>query len=933
MTTAEAAESSAPRVFLSYAWEDDAYRALVKQLAVRLRQDGVDARLDAWHAQGVSIPEFMSREVRRADKVLVLCSPMYQQKVHAMEDGLPPTGVGWEAMVVTSALWDGRLRREQVEVALLRGSWRDAAPQFLSGTPHTDLSDPASFERQYRDLLRHLADHREAAPPLGQLPADIDPEPVEPLRGTPSHVAPARQRGSAGTAEDSEPREPAGFSEDSDPRAAQRRGSAGFAEEGGPSVAARLPPIWNIAEERNAHFTGRDEMLAALHQALCSGETAALTQAISGLGGVGKTTLALEYAYRYAGEYEGIWWIHAEEPATLARDYAELGPALGLPDRADQRQLVREVRQAVSQRQGLLLVFDNAADPEVIRPYLPLGPRRRVVVTTRAAVWPNANVQEVQELSLEAAVQFLQERTEQTDLEAAGAIATQLGCLPLALEQAAAYVEACRTTLPSYARLLEEHGLKLLEQGDVHQYPASVGTTWNLAFEQVRSCCPVAADLLCLCAYLAPEAIHLPELAGAAQRLPSRLGAAVVDELARNEARAALLRFSLIRAEGPVISVHRLVQRVTRERLTEPQRDEWQGAALRTVAELFPDDSHDVRNWSGASRWLAHALTVTSGRRAEELDAQASGALLNKVAMHFYSRANYSEAEPLCRRALSIGEASPGPDHPQVAVRLNNLALLLKVTNRLGEAELLYRRALSVAEASYGADHPEVATDLNNLANLLQVTNRLGEAELLYRRALSIDEASYGVDHPEVATDLNNLAVLLHAAGRLDEAEPLCRRALSIDEVSCGPDHPDVARDLNNLAALLHATGRLDEAEPLYRRALSIDETSLGPDHPEVATRLNNLAKLLQATNRLSEAESLYRRALSIGEASLGPGHPKVATRLNNLAKLLQATNRPREAEPLLRRAVNVLEASLGPDHPRTAEVLDNLRALLQQLA
>ena len=291
--------------------------------------------------------------------------------------------------------------------------------------------------------------------------------------------------------------------------------------------------------------------------------------------------------------------------------------------------------------------------------------------------------------------------------------------------------------------------------------------------------------------------------------------------------------------------------------------------------------------------------------------------------------ARYKTLEPLYRRALAIHEASVGPEHPDVAIGLNNLAGLLQATNRLGEAEPLYRRALAIHEASFGPEHPNVAIGLNNLAGLLQATNRLGEAEPLHRRALAIDEASFGPEHPNVATSLNNLAQLLQATNRLGEAEPLMRRALAIDEASFGPEHPNVAIGLNNLAGLLQATNRLGEAEPLYRRALAIHEASVGPEHPDVAIGLNNLAGLLQATNRLGEAEPLYRRALAIHEASVGPEHPEVALILNDLAVLLRATNRLGEAEPLYRRTLAIYEASFGPEHPNVATSLNNLAGLL----
>ena len=220
-----------------------------------------------------------------------------------------------------------------------------------------------------------------------------------------------------------------------------------------------------------------------------------------------------------------------------------------------------------------------------------------------------------------------------------------------------------------------------------------------------------------------------------------------------------------------------------------------------------------------------------------------------------------AEAEPLLRRAITIDVR---PDHPDFAVRLNNLGLLLHDTNRLAEAEPLYRRALGIEERSFGPNHPDVAARLNNLAQLLQATNRMSEAELSMRRAIAIVEKSVGPDHPDVGFALNTLAVLLQATNRLTESERLHRRALAIREKRLGPEHPNVATDVNNLARLLHASNRLSEAEPLYRRALAINEVSLGPGHPKVGNSLTNLAWLLAERDDWAAAAALGRRAKPI---------------------------------------------------------------------
>ena len=613
----------------------------------------------------------------------------------------------------------------------------------------------------------------------------------------------------------------------------------------GPRFPGSLPAIWNITVERNPYFTGRDQALAELHQALTAGQTAALTQAIKGLGGVGKSQLALEYAFRHAGEYDGIWWLHAEEPTTLARDYVDLAPKLGVPVVTDEGQMVRQVREQLSQRQRILLIFDNATEPSALKDYLPVHGARQIIVTTRAHTWPDAVAQDVKELSLDAAIAFLLKRTGQTDQAAAKDVASRLGRLPLALEQAVAYVVKCEKKLVDYAILLGNHGLDLLEMGHAHRHEKTVGTTWALAFEKVQANCPAAADLLHLCAFLAPEDIYLRDLAGASQHLPERLAKILVDELALDEAKATLLGLSLIRSDGDAISIHRLVQDVTRKGMDPAAGEQWLRIALRTVNQLFPFEPYDVRAWDMCSRWLAHDLIVVNWDKADTVDPSACARILNQTGLHLKSKANYKEAEPLLRRALAINESNLGPNHPEVARTLSNLALLLQDTNRLPDAEPLLRRALAIYEAILGPNHPYVAIYLNNLAELLRATNRLSDAELVFRRALAIDEASLGPNHPNVARDLNNLAQLLKATNRLSEAEPLSRRALAIDEASLSPNHPDVVRDLNNLAELLRVTNRLSDAEPLFRRAVSIFESSLGPDHPKTLTVRKNLELLL----------------------------------------------------------------------------------------
>ena len=303
---------------------------------------------------------------------------------------------------------------------------------------------------------------------------------------------------------------------------------------------------------------------------------------------------------------------------------------------------------------------------------------------------------------------------------------------------------------------------------------------------------------------------------------------------------------------------------------------------------------------------------------------------LNNLAMLIYSRGDYAKSEPLFQRALAIDEKALGPEHPDLATDLNNLAELYRAKGDYAKAEPLYQRALAIDEKALGPEHPEVAKYLNNLAALYREKGDYGRAEPLYQRSLATFEKALGPEHLNVATPLNNLAGLYREKGDYARAEPLYQRALAIYEKALGPEHPNVATSLNNLAFLHFSKGDYAKAEPLYQRALAILEKALGPEHPGVATLLNNLASLQDTMGDYEKAEPLYQRALAIHEKALGPEHPNLATDLNNLAGLYRAKGDYAKAESLYQRALAMREKALGPEHPDVAKSLGNLAVLYQ---
>jgi tetratricopeptide (TPR) repeat protein len=706
---------------------------------------------------------------------------------------------------------------------------------------------------------------------------------------------------------------------------------------------------WSIPYQRNPFFTGREELLARLHARLHTESSGSRIQilAMSGLGGIGKTQVALEYAYRYRHNYRAIFWVAAETPEVLLAEFVRLAEPLTLAVYPGQgvSELAALVMDWLNRHRDWLLIFDNVDCLESVRDYLPVGSdgNGQILLTTRAmAAGGLAEILSIEEMQgVEGELLLLRRAgllaanapVEETDDEVRGFAAqlvVELGGLPLAIDQAGAYITETGCSLSHYLRLFCECRAQLLVRRGVFPpgHPEPVAATWKLCFQRIEG--TVALDLLRLCAFLAPDSIPETILLQGACISDSRLVRLATDPLELDNALATLRGYSLIRrnADYSSVSLHRLVQAVLCDALKPAGRRVWARRAIRALGKALPEP--DPVHWREWQCYLPHIFNCVRLIDDYHLVSQEVGELLSQAGAMLRHYARYAEAEKLCERALHMNEQVLGVEHPGTAASLDYLATVLGIQRKYEQAARLYERALQIREQALGPAHPETASTINNLALLYTNWRRYHEAQDLYQRALQIREQALGPEHPDTATTLDNLALLYRQQSHYEQAEPLFKRALQIREHALGLAHPMTASTLNNLAVLYRLCGNYEQAEPLFKRALQIRELSLGPEHPATATALSNLAFLARLQGQHERSLRFYEQALRIREQAFGPEHPNTTITWLNMGELYQEIGANEQAERALQRALLTHEQAFGSEHPRVGSILEVYIKFLQ---
>ncbi|MEU8240146.1 FxSxx-COOH system tetratricopeptide repeat protein [Actinoplanes missouriensis] len=708
---------------------------------------------------------------------------------------------------------------------------------------------------------------------------------------------------------------------------------------GGPGTASGVrfpgagPAVTNLGV-RNLVFTGREEQIQAVYEALrAPGSAAAVVSgAVHGLGGVGKSALAVEYAYRFGSDYDVVWWIAAELPGTVAGQVARLARRLGLPEVADEQDAVAAVFDQLRGMGRWLLIYDNAEQPASLSGVLPAGGDGRVLVTSRWPDWrAHAHTVELPVWPRLESVAFLQVRTRHRDPLVLGELAGLVGDLPLAVEEAAAYLEQTGEDLAVYVALVRDRLRELFAvPGSADE--RRVGSVWTLSLNRVHASQPVAEQLLTLLAFLGPQVprdlpTKHPDV------LPAELGAAVGDRLVYNRLLEAVGRYALVSLNPDGIGMHRLVQAVVQARTQVAEEEaRWATIAVELIRRVFPDSSWEPASWPLCQMLIEHLLVVTDHAERLQICGEQAGWLLARASAYLRKRGQYRQAEPLARRALDRTRAVLGPHHFDTAERHDELGRVLQDLGRLDEALAQFEQALSIGLAALGPDHPDIGARRGSLGLVLQDLGRLDDALAQFEQALSIGLAALGPGDPIIGTRRNNLGLVLQNLGRLEDAHAQYEQALSISLAALGPDHPDIGTWRNNLGLVLRDLGRLDEALTQLELALRNNLAALGPDHPIVGARRGNLGSVLRELGRLEDAHAQLDQALSISLGALGPDHPDIGIWRNNLGLVLWDLDRLEDAHAQFEQALRICLAALGPDHRSTRTIQSRLDQLVNVL-
>jgi len=612
---------------------------------------------------------------------------------------------------------------------------------------------------------------------------------------------------------------------------------------------------------RNNYFAGREEILSKIYDGLQSDEAVALV----GLGGYGKTQTAVEYAYRHASDYKLIWYFNAESERQLEDDYREFAVRNLNMENARESEfapVLGAVENWFRANSSYLLIYENAEsfpnDNDGLKRYLPAGPQQKhIIINSRERLrGVTAKRLDADVFSMPDAVAFVQKRVHGASGGDAEALSRDLGCLPLALECAVAYIEENDGyTLAQYLRSFKKRKLAFLdEQPNATDYDRTILNVWGKTFEKItqeaeqNEQTKAALQLFRLCTYCAPDNIPLNLFINGRGKTPQPLQDTLdpEDVPAQDGVLRELLRYSLISVrredDSVFMNVHRLIQEVARQYFGDDE--EWAGYCL-DIADTVFDYQYGTRvEFDEFTVNLPHIIEIT--RSAESLlkddePQEKISSVYNEIGFGLYSQGEYDKALGWFDETLKICEKILGLEHPNTATANNNIANIYRVKGEYDKALARYNKALKIHEKVLGLEHSDTATAYNNIAGVYCAKGEYDKALMWYDKTLKIDEKVSGTEHLDTATTYNNIAHVYHAQGEYDKALEWYNKALKIRENALGTDHLDTATTYNNIAGVYHAKGEYDKARDLLLHTVIVFMRCNLINHPHCKSSLENL--------------------------------------------------------------------------------------------
>jgi cellulose biosynthesis protein BcsQ/tetratricopeptide (TPR) repeat protein len=715
-------------------------------------------------------------------------------------------------------------------------------------------------------------------------------------------------------------------------RPAQPGGSmAAQAED--PRFPGTIPPIWNVPA-RNADFSGRGTTLEMLRDKLAGGGVAVVVaQALYGLGGVGKTQLALEYAHRFMADYDLVWWVPSERADEISLALAQLAQKMGLNVgdnvAAAADAALEELRRETSPH--WLLIFDNADDPKQLEPYLPTG-AGHVLITSRNQAWTHsAEPLEVDVFTREESVAHLLRHIPDLAIEDARQVAEALGHLPLAVEQASAWLEQTGMQARVYVAELATQTAKILGLNQPSDYPMPVVATWNLSFERLKERSPAAVRLLQLCAFFSPGPISMDLLYSDemnASLLP--FDKALTEKLMLGRVIRDISRFALIKVDqgSNSLQIHRLVQAVIRSQMSDQEQLEARHEVHKILVGARPrqGETDDPSNWSTYDIIWPHL----DPSRAEDCDDPRTRQLLIDWVRYQWQRGEFGSCLALAKRLETLWTSQLGPDDQQTLYLKFNIGNVLRSEGRFSESRELDEYVLERQQIVLGPHHPHSLMTAGGLGADLCALGDFEGALAYYRDAYDSFKDQFGEDYPRTLAAAHNLACSMRLVGDYFEARSLDADTLDRQRPVLGADHPNTLLSAASLAHDMRAVGQFRDSVELLRNTWERYCAVLNQEMPDTLRAAASLAVSLRKAGEQAEAMNLAQDTFERYKRRYGSDSPDTQSCALNLACDYAAVDDMPRALDLVTDVRAAYQSSLGQDHPNSLVAANNLACYLR---